>query len=142
MILTQFRDFVPLNRPSLNIDKVATGETWFGQAALEKGLCDEIKPVDDILLNYVDLGYNVYEIAYEPPPEKPLGLAGLIPATSSSNDEDLPLGRRMVRWLVTSVASEVKSAIKAEVESSGNVEKRYMARDDTADRVQIKDHFF
>ena len=31
------------NRPSLDIDKVATGETWFGQDALDRNLCDEIR---------------------------------------------------------------------------------------------------
>ena len=34
-----FRDFVKENRPKLDIDKVATGETWFGTAALERKLC-------------------------------------------------------------------------------------------------------
>ncbi len=53
-ILVQFSDFVGKNRPSLVMDEVATGETWFGNAAFEKGLCDEIKTVDNVLLNYVD----------------------------------------------------------------------------------------
>ena len=34
-----FRDFVKENRPKLDIDQVATGETWFGTAALERKLC-------------------------------------------------------------------------------------------------------
>ena len=34
-----FRDFVKENRPKLDIDKVATGETWFGTAALDLKLC-------------------------------------------------------------------------------------------------------
>jgi ClpP class serine protease len=34
-----FRDFVKENRPKLDIDKVATGETWFGTAAMELKLC-------------------------------------------------------------------------------------------------------
>jgi hypothetical protein len=37
-----FRDFVKANRPKLDIDKVATGETWFGTAALERKLCTYI----------------------------------------------------------------------------------------------------
>ena len=80
MILTQFRDFVQSNRPQLNVADVATGETWFGEAALAKGLCDEIKTVDDILLHYVnDLKYNVYQLTYKPPPDLPQGLSGLLP---------------------------------------------------------------
>jgi serine protease SohB len=34
-----FRDFVQENRPQLDIEQVATGETWFGTAALERRLC-------------------------------------------------------------------------------------------------------
>ena len=60
MILKQFSAFVAKNRPDLDIKSVATGETWFGEAALERGLCDEIRPVDDVLLRYVDEGYQVY----------------------------------------------------------------------------------
>ena len=32
---------VSTNRPSLDIELVATGETWLGPDALAKGLCDE-----------------------------------------------------------------------------------------------------
>jgi ClpP class serine protease len=132
-ILVQFASFVKQNRPNLDVDSVATGETWFGQAAVEKGLCDEIKPVDDVLLNYVDLGYNVYEVEYSPPPQVPEGLAGLLPlgqATSSENN----VGRKIIRWVVETVAAEVRSVIGA----SDSAEK-YMAKDDTADRVQARD---
>lgn len=38
-VLVLFRGFVAENRPSLDIDKVATGETWFGEDALKMGLC-------------------------------------------------------------------------------------------------------
>ena len=41
-VLLLFKDFVHQNRPSLDIDKVATGETWFGEEALKQGLCDAI----------------------------------------------------------------------------------------------------
>jgi hypothetical protein len=44
-----------------------TGETWFGPDAREKDLCDETKTVDDILLDYADRGYKVYEVKYETP---------------------------------------------------------------------------
>ena len=49
-VLTLFKAFVAQQRPSLNIDEVATGETWFGADALERGLCDELKTTDDVLL--------------------------------------------------------------------------------------------
>lgn len=140
-ILVQFKEWVHVNRPQLDISAVATGETWFGEAAMEKGLCDEIKPVDDVLLNFVDLGYNVYEIVYSPPPKVPQGLAGLLPIGADDGNKDMALPRRLIRWLVSSVAEEVKTALM-EGSSAASPEKKYMARDDTADRVKIKDQFF
>jgi ClpP class serine protease len=133
MILSQFAGFVQKNRPGLDVASVATGETWFGEAALERGLCDEIKPVDDVLLKYVDLGYNVYEIAYRPPPAVPQGLLTLLPV-GTQGSENQPMGRRIIRWLVNVVTEEVKAAIMDD-----SPEKRYMAKDDIADRVQVKD---
>lgn len=44
-----FKDFVREHRPSLDIDKVATGEHWFGSKAKELGLVDEIQTSDDYL---------------------------------------------------------------------------------------------
>jgi len=69
-ILTLFKEFVHQNRPSLDIDDVATGETWFGSAAMDKGLCDEIRAVDDVLLDHVKNGYQVLDVKYTPPKEK------------------------------------------------------------------------
>jgi len=44
-----FKDFVGTNRPQLNIDQIATGEVWLGQAALEKNLVDELLTSDEYL---------------------------------------------------------------------------------------------
>jgi len=44
-----FKDFVSERRPSLDLDKVATGEHWFGTKALELGLIDTIQTSDDYL---------------------------------------------------------------------------------------------
>jgi serine protease SohB len=44
-VFNLFRDFVKENRPQLDIEKVATGETWFGTAALERGLCKPLLAV-------------------------------------------------------------------------------------------------
>lgn len=48
-----FKDFVGEHRPSLDISKVATGETWFGTKALETGLIDTVQTSDDYLLSAV-----------------------------------------------------------------------------------------
>ena len=41
-----FKDFVSLHRNELDIDSVATGEVWYGQRALDKGLVDELLTSD------------------------------------------------------------------------------------------------
>ena len=43
-----FKDFVKRMRPSLDIEQVATGEHWYGQQAVEKGLVDEINTSDEV----------------------------------------------------------------------------------------------
>lgn len=45
-----FKQFVQQQRPSLDIDSVATGEHWFGSQAKEKGLIDAIGTSDDLLI--------------------------------------------------------------------------------------------
>lgn len=45
-----FQEFVGGYRPALNIEQVATGETWYGRRALEQGLVDEVRTSDEYLL--------------------------------------------------------------------------------------------
>lgn len=45
-----FKQFVQTMRPSLDINEVATGEHWYGLQAQEKGLVDEIRTSDDLIL--------------------------------------------------------------------------------------------
>ncbi|OOF69602.1 protease SohB [Rodentibacter caecimuris] len=49
-----FKQFVLENRPCLDIDKVATGEHWFGTKALELNLINEILTSDDYILNLIN----------------------------------------------------------------------------------------
>lgn len=44
-----FKDAVAKYRPALDLDKVATGEHWYGTRALEYGLADEIRTSDELL---------------------------------------------------------------------------------------------
>ncbi|TCP94698.1 inner membrane peptidase [Cricetibacter osteomyelitidis] len=48
-----FKQFVSQNRPHLDIDKVATGEHWFGQQALALQLVDEIATSDDLIMQAI-----------------------------------------------------------------------------------------
>lgn len=46
-----FKDFIRERRPALDLEKVATGEHWFGTQAQALGLVDEISTSDDIVVN-------------------------------------------------------------------------------------------
>jgi serine protease SohB len=58
-----FKTFVSDNRKSLAIDKVATGEHWYGTQALALGLIDRIQTSDDLILDAVK-EREVYEIHF------------------------------------------------------------------------------
>ena len=58
-----FKDFVHRMRPSLDIDQVATGEHWYGQQALEKGLIDEVNTSDEVILGLME-GREVLNVRY------------------------------------------------------------------------------
>lgn len=137
-ILVLFRDFVAENRPQLDIEKVATGETWFGTAALERKLCDEIKAVDDTISDFVKKGYNVFEIEYTPPVETPFGR--ISPANAEGLDSLGTYGflARGMGWLVRTAVREVAKEFDG---SLGNVplQNRYMMKDDKADRIKSQD---
>ena len=44
-----FKDFVGGRRPSVDVEKVANGDVWYGQKALEVNLVDELKTSDEYL---------------------------------------------------------------------------------------------
>jgi serine protease SohB len=58
-----FKDFVKQNRDEIEIEKIATGEHWYGQQALDLGLIDEIKTSDDYLSS-ATADANIYAIEY------------------------------------------------------------------------------
>jgi serine protease SohB len=58
-----FKKFVEDNRPQLDIEKVATGEHWYGSQALQLNLIDEIITSDDYLLNKNE-STDIYEVRY------------------------------------------------------------------------------
>lgn len=61
---TLFKEFIRDLRPELDIDTVATGEHWYGQRAIDKGLIDDIKTSDDLILEAV-ADKDVFEVHYE-----------------------------------------------------------------------------
>ena len=59
-----FKDMVHEQRPEMNISKVATGETWYGQQAVDLNLIDEVITSDEYLYK-LSKNKPVYHIAYK-----------------------------------------------------------------------------
>ena len=86
-VLTLFKTFVKQQRPKLVIDEVATGETWFGADALKRDLCDELKTTDDVLLELLAAGREIFSVKYRPPQSGPAALLA-----GGGGDDDARMG--------------------------------------------------
>ncbi|CDH18375.1 putative peptidase [Xenorhabdus bovienii str. kraussei Quebec] len=49
-----FKSFIYQHRPSLDVEKVATGEYWYGTQAKENGLIDGVGVSDDFLIEQIE----------------------------------------------------------------------------------------
>lgn len=59
-----FKAHIHHHRPQIDIDTVATGETWYGQQAIANHLADELMTSDDYILSSVK-DMDVYRLAIE-----------------------------------------------------------------------------
>ena len=57
-----FKHFVEKYRPQLNVEKVATGEHWYGQDALDLNLVDKLQTSDEYILSLLTQ-HDVYVIS-------------------------------------------------------------------------------
>lgn len=51
---TLFKEHIRHARPQLDVDAIATGETWYGTQALANGLIDAVRTSDDYILDHLD----------------------------------------------------------------------------------------
>ncbi|CAM2854088.1 protease SohB [Moritella viscosa] len=58
-----FKNFVSTHRPDMDIEKIATGEHWFGTHAHERGLVDTLQTSDDYLLK-ANKSKTIYIVKY------------------------------------------------------------------------------
>jgi len=58
-----FKDFIKQSRPAMDIEKLATGETWLGSRALTLGLVDAVGTSDEFIINACE-DAEVYHVAY------------------------------------------------------------------------------
>ena len=59
-----FKGAVSKYRPDLDLDKVATGEHWYGTSALELGLADELKTSDELLAELAG-DHDIFRLEYK-----------------------------------------------------------------------------
>jgi serine protease SohB len=60
-----FKDFVSAHREQVDIDRVATGEVWYGQRALDVGLVDALTTSDAYIQERLD-SHDAFEVRYVP----------------------------------------------------------------------------
>lgn len=60
-----FKDFVSQNRVDLDIQKVATGEHWYGSQALKLKLIDELQTSDDYLLKADKDDCEIFSVTFK-----------------------------------------------------------------------------
>lgn len=59
-----FKGYLKRYRPALDLEKLATGEHWYGEQALPLGLVDELATSDDLLMS-LSKEADLYEIRYQ-----------------------------------------------------------------------------
>ncbi|NVK23986.1 MAG: protease SohB [Gammaproteobacteria bacterium] len=90
-----FKQFVGEFRQDLDIEKVATGEHWYGKQALDLNLVDKIQTSDDFVLD-AHKEHELYSVEYKVKPKlaEKLGIA-------AANAASTMLGK-MSTWSITS----------------------------------------
>ena len=58
-----FKQFVKENREKVDVEKIATGEHWYGQQALEFGLVDKLQTSDDYLCSHAETA-DIYALKF------------------------------------------------------------------------------
>ncbi len=83
-----FKRFVADNRPQVDIDRIATGEIWYGTQALEKQLVDAVQTSDEFLMSLRD-EWELFQVRYveKRPWQERLGVAA-----------ELSIDRVLLRW--------------------------------------------
>ena len=92
-----FKDFVSKHREAVDIDQVATGETWYGTQAIDAGLVDELMTSDQYLSEQCETR-DVFTVALKPKKSLDNRLAKLLSDSAG----------RMSRGLVKGAFDEVQ----------------------------------
>ena len=108
-ILRQFKAHLTMHRPCLDANKLATGETWLGSEALQRGMVDELGTADDYLLKLLrEENCEVFFLRLKKRP--PNTLAEIFEAEKNGGEDDDP-GPAGV--LVSAIATGIVQAVGA-----------------------------
>jgi serine protease SohB len=77
-----FKEFVGRHRPQLDLERVGTGEHWYGPRAVELGLVDELVTSDDHLLAR-SADADLYTVSWSPGRTPARKLAALVRSVTS-----------------------------------------------------------
>lgn len=80
-----FKSAVSRYRPDLDLEKVATGEHWYGTRALDLGLADEIKTSDEVIAKLV-ADRDLFQVAYKVKQSLPKRLMSSVDSTLEKVD--------------------------------------------------------
>lgn len=59
-ILKLFKGFIGQHRPSLNLERIATGEVWTGPDAFKLGLCDRLATFEEVMMELRASGADIF----------------------------------------------------------------------------------
>ena len=90
-IHAQFKEYVGRHRPTLDIERVSTGEVWSGQDALELHLADELGTSDEYLIAAAEEERDVLLVGYK---AKKKGLMARLAAELEG-----AVDRLLLRWV-------------------------------------------
>jgi len=111
-----FKTFVGENRPQLDLESVATGETWFGKDALDRNLVDELKTSDDLLLELRREGAEIFSVKYNEPPSNPVAAIFGSRGVSGANMHNLPAremdNMSLLSWLIQSLLDTLQTGAR------------------------------
>ena len=96
------------------------------------------------MTEYIDNGFGVLEIQYQPPVQE-TALGRLLQPASTTNTVNSKNNKNVaelaIQWLVRISANAIRSELSDGLTSTTNVpiQERYRAQDDSADRVRSQD---
>jgi ClpP class serine protease len=106
-VLGLFKAFLKTHRPSLNVDAVATGETWHGPQAMKMGLVDELCTSDEYVLRVRGAGAEVFSVRLEKQPVS--GVSQLLSGRAAEGEDVLEGGNpllSLMRYLLQAVVRD------------------------------------